>query len=132
MDLKKKLHWRTNRDHVSPYAYHGHLSCAACGELVYTYSNARGGHYYVCKAKQYPKLAEHKCGTAYMRRESLEPQLDILFSDRLTDPALLRALMSEHERRLDDPALVAAATRIEDGIKNLAVKRERVLGAFFD
>jgi DNA invertase Pin-like site-specific DNA recombinase len=132
MDLKKKLHWRTNPEHVSPYAYHGHLSCAECGELVYTYSNARGGRYYVCKAKQYPRSTEHKCATTYMRREFLEPQLDLLFSARLTDPVLLRELVREHERRMEDPVSVAALTRVEKEIANLAAKRERVLSAFFD
>jgi hypothetical protein len=132
MDVKKERHWRTRPDHVSPYAYHGHLSCAECGELVYTYSNARGGKYYVCKAKQYPTSTGHKCATSYMRRELLEPQLDVVFGDRLTDPAFLRALVQEHERRMDDPVSVAVLTRVETEISTLAAKRERILGAYFD
>jgi hypothetical protein len=88
--------------------------------------------YYVCKAKQYPKSTEHKCATTYMRRELLEPQLDLLFSARLTDPTLLRELVREHERRMEDPVSVAALTRVETEIANLAAKRERVLSAFFD
>jgi DNA invertase Pin-like site-specific DNA recombinase len=132
MDVKKKRHWRTRPDHISPYAYHGHLSCADCGESVYTFSNSRGGKYYVCKAKQYPKSTDHKCTTSYMRRELLEPQLDVIFGDRLTDPAFLRALVQEHERRMEDPVSVAVLTRIEAEISSLAAKRERVLGAYFD
>jgi hypothetical protein len=132
MDRKKKHHWRTNPDFVSAYAYHGHLSCAECGELVYTYTNIRGGKYYVCKAKQYPKSTDHKCATTYMRRESLEPQLDLIFSERLTDPAFLRELVQEQERRMDNPVTAAVLTRVETEISNLAAKRERILGAFFD
>ena len=132
MDRKKKHHWRTNPDFVSAYAYHGHLSCAECGELVYTYTNIRGGKYYVCKAKQYPKSTDHKCATTYMRRESLEPQLDLIFSERLTDPAFLRELVQEQERRMDNPVAAAVLARVETEISNLAAKRERILGAFFD
>jgi len=132
MDVKKKNHWRTNPDHVSPYAYHGHLSCAECKELVYTYSNTNDKKYYVCKARQYPKLAGHRCATKYMRRDSLEPQLDALFTDRLTDPALLRELVWEHERRTGDPVSATALARVETEISTLGAKRERVLSAFFD
>jgi DNA invertase Pin-like site-specific DNA recombinase len=132
MDMKKKNHWRTNPDHVSPYAYHGHLSCAECKELVYTYSNKYDNKYYVCKARQYPKLAGHGCATKYMRRELLEPQLDILFSDRLTDPALLQELVRENERRMGDPVSATALDRVEAEISILGARRERVLNAFFD
>jgi site-specific DNA recombinase len=132
MDRKKRHHWRTNPDHVSAYAYHGYLSCAECGELVYTYTNNRGGYYYVCKAKQYPQSTDHKCATKYMRRESLEPQLDLVFSERLTDPVFLRELVQEHERRSDNPVSAAVLIRVETEISNLAAKRDRVLGAFFD
>jgi DNA invertase Pin-like site-specific DNA recombinase len=132
MDTKKKNHWRTNPNHVSPYAYHGHLSCADCKEVVYTYSSKQGGKYYVCKAKQYPKLAGHKCATTYMRRDLLEPQLDVLFGARLTDPTLLRELVQEHERRMGDPVSTTALARVETEISTLGAKRERVLSAFFD
>jgi len=132
MDTKKKLHWRTNPEHVSPYAYHGHLSCAECGELVYTYSNARGGKYYVCKAKQSPKSTDHKCASTYMRREPLEAQLDLVLGTRLTDPTLLQDLVQEYERRMEDPISIAARARLEIEASSLALKRERVLSAYFD
>ena len=132
MDLKKKRHWRTNPDFTSPYAYHGHLTCAECGELVYTYSNARGGRYYVCKAKQYPKSTDHGCTTSNMRRERLEPQLDAIFSERLTDLGFLGELVQEHERRIASPVSVVALGRIEAETSILTAKRERVLSAFFD
>ena len=67
-----------------------------------------------------------------MRRGLLEPQLDLILGDRLADPAFLRALVREHERRMEDPVSVGVLTRIEAEISSLAAKRERVLGAYFD
>jgi hypothetical protein len=132
MATKRTRHWRAMPDHISPYAYHGYLSCAECGELIYTYSNSRGGHYYVCKAKQYPRVAGHKCGTQYMRRDVLEPKLDYLFGERLTDPGFLRELAEEHARRVNDPGARVNRDRIQAEIAALNSKRERVLEAFFD
>jgi hypothetical protein len=66
-----------------------------------------------------------------MRRELLEPQLDLLFSARLTDPSLLREFVREHERRMGS-CVGNSLTRVETEIANLAAKRERVLSAFFD
>jgi DNA invertase Pin-like site-specific DNA recombinase len=132
MDVKRTRHWRANPEHVSPYAYHGHLSCAICHELVYTYSNARGGHYYVCKAKQYPKVAGHRCTTAYMRREVLEPKLDHLFAVRLTDRGFLRELIEEHERRQASGSGAASLSRMQNEALALQAKKQRVLDAFFD
>ncbi len=132
MDLKRARHWRADPEHVSPYAYRGHLSCAVCRELVYTYSNARGGHYYVCKAKQYPKQAGHRCATAYMRREVLEPKLDSLFAERLTDRGFLRELVGEYERRARSGSGAASLTRIQSELLALQGKKQRILDAFFD
>ncbi|HTK79978.1 MAG TPA: recombinase family protein, partial [Rhizomicrobium sp.] len=132
MAIKRTKHWRANPNHVSPYAYHGHLICAVCEELVYTYSNSRGGHYYVCKAKQYPKQAGHKCDTSYMRREALEPQLDSLFSFRLTDRGFLQGIVDEHERRQHAGSETAAGNRIATEIASLEAKKQRVLDAFFE
>jgi hypothetical protein len=62
----------------------------------------------------------------------LEPQLDLLFSARLTDPGLLRDLVREHERQMENPSSVAALARVETEISNLTAKRERILSAYFD
>jgi DNA invertase Pin-like site-specific DNA recombinase len=132
MDHKRKRHWRSDPDHVSPYAYHGHLSCGRCGELVYTYSNARGGRYYVCKAKQYPKMTGHKCTTRYMRREEIEPKLDLLIRNRLTDSTFLCELIEEHTRRQKNPTSAASLARVQAEMVKLRSRRERILEGFFD
>jgi DNA invertase Pin-like site-specific DNA recombinase len=132
MAAKRTKHWRSQPSYSSPYAYHGHLSCAACGELVYTYSNSRGGNYYVCKAKQYPRVAGHKCLTPYMRRGDLEPKLDRLFGKRLSDAVFLRELTQECERRTQNEDSAASLVRIQQEIENLRAKKERILEAFFD
>jgi len=132
MNLKQARHWRADPEHVSPYAYHGHLSCAVCREPVYTYSNARGGRYYVCKGKQYPKQAGHRCTTAYMRREVLEPKLDRLFAVRLTDCGFLRELVAEYERRTRSGSGAASLARIQSELLALQAKKQRVLDAFFE
>jgi len=132
MSRKRERHWRARPDYKSPYTYHGHLSCAECDELVYSYSNSRGGEYYVCKAKQYPRQVGRKCSTRYMKRQELESNLDRLLGNRLVDRGFLMALVEEFERRIQDPAEEASTERVKRRLKELEAKRERVLSTFFD
>ena len=132
MARKRVRHWRAKPEYKSPYTYHGHLLCDECGELVYSYSNARGGHYYVCKAKQYPKLVGRKCLTPYMRREELESNIDKALGTRLTDRAFLERLVADYERRRQNPDAKANVERLQQRFNELADKRQRTLSTFFD
>ncbi len=132
MDRKRIRHWRARSGYESPYTYHGHLTCDECSDLVYTYSNSRGGEYYVCKAKQYPKMAGHKCDSPYMRRELLEAAIDTTLGARLTDRYFLHRLVEEHERRRQSSVETASFSRLEQRINDLAGQRERTLSSYID
>ncbi len=132
MEMKRKRHWRHNENYEHQYVYNGFLTCAACGELIYTYRNRKERRYYVCKAKQYPSQAKHRCQTCYMRKETLEPALDELFAHRLTDPGFLREVLDEHERSSRHGVEKVNVERLERQLQVLQSKRERVLDAYFD
>ena len=132
MDRKRARHWRARPGYESPYTYHGHLTCDDCGDLVYSYTNARGGQYYVCKAKQYPKVAGHKCQSTYMRREGLEAAIDATLGSRLADRGFLERIVEEHERRRGAPNEAASVARLEQRLKGLAGQRDRTISSFID
>jgi DNA invertase Pin-like site-specific DNA recombinase len=126
MDIKKKRHWRTRKDYVHRYTYNGFLTCAVCGDLVYTHY--RRADYYVCKARK----LKGACASGYMRLDKLEPALDSLFADRLTDGGFLRALAAEMQERAGRQTGALEAKRLQSQLVSLGAKRERVLDAYFE
>lgn len=121
MDLKQKNHWRAQPNIVHRFTYNGFLACADCGSLIYT--SYRRADYYVCKKKR----VGDGCGTSYMRRERLEHQLDVLFSQRLTDDGFLEGLVAKTPTSPN-----GKLARLNTGLTSLTAKRQRVLDGYFD
>src|ERR1044071_7583843 len=89
LDLKRENHWRTkDSEQNHRWTYNGYLTCE-CGRLVYTKYRRRD--YYICSAT---------CGVRYMRRERLEPELDRLFTDRLTRPRFLNQIVKGMQKKV--------------------------------
>jgi DNA invertase Pin-like site-specific DNA recombinase len=132
MEMKRTRHWRHNPNYEHQYTYNGFLTCAVCGELIYTYRNRKERRYYVCKAKQYPSQVEHRCDSVYMRREILESTLDELFAIQLTDPGFLRDIAEERESTSHDGVQQANVLRLQQQVESLRDKRQRVLDAYFE
>lgn len=118
LDLKKANHWRTRADVVHRFTYNGYLLCT-CERLVYT--KYRRDDYYVCSGQ---------CGVGYMRRDRLEPELDRLFTKRLTSPAFLkRHILAPLKRKARPGPNVASLHQQLDSLGN---KRQRILDSYFD
>lgn len=101
------------------FTYNGFLLCGSCRGLIYTKFRRRD--YYICKMK---------CGAPYQRREELEPQLDRLFTKRLTSPSFLKrhivAPMKARKPVQDD------SERLRGQLQLLEGKRQRILSSYFD
>lgn len=118
LDLKRSHHWRANKTYEHRFTYHGYLLCE-CGSLVYT--KYRRDDYYVCR---------DRCGAHYMRKDVLEPTLDALFANRLSNRSFLKrhvlAPMARKSRGVDN------SERLQGQLEAIERKRQRVLDTFFD
>lgn len=114
LGMKKSFHWRTRPGYEQRFTYNGYLDCV-CQSPVYT--KFRRFDYYICK---------HRCGAKYMRRERLEPLLDSVFAQRLTDPKFLKRITKTKR------APQSNVEQVRKQIDALSSKRERVLDAYYD
>lgn len=126
MDAKMKRHWRTGGNYQHRFTYNGFLNCGMCGDLVY--SNFQRDDYYVCKGRR----VAHSCETTYMRKDVLEPQLDELFSERLTDVSFLRQLTEGLDKQSNNRDSEKKVARLQAHIIGLQAKHQRVLDAYFE
>jgi DNA invertase Pin-like site-specific DNA recombinase len=116
LDLKRQNHWRTKDAEHHRWTYNGYLTCT-CGRFVYTKYRRRD--YYICSGK---------CGVHYMRRERLEPELDRLFTERLTRPRFLNQIVAGMQKKVPQ----ADIKKLNDRLVSLESKRNRIFDAYFD
>lgn len=116
LDLKKQNSWRHIEGYEHRWTYNGYLNCT-CGSLIYT--KHRRDDYYVCK---------DRCGASYMRRDKLDPQLDILFTRQLTQKRFLQGIVRGLKNQQPQPS----PERFTEQLKALESKRQRVLDSYFD
>jgi len=125
MDLKKKRHWRTRSDYQHRFTYNNFLVCEDCGNVIYTHFRRRD--YYICSGRK-----KAGCRSRYLRKEVIEPQLDELFSAKLTDRSFLEEISKEWHRLSIDPVNGASKGRVQSQIEQLKGKRERVIDLFVE
>jgi DNA invertase Pin-like site-specific DNA recombinase len=125
MDLKKKRHWRSRSDYEHRFTYNNFLICGDCGSLIYTHFRRRD--YYICSGRK--KVG---CGSRYLQKEVIEPQLDELFSTKLTDPSFLEEIAAEWRRLAADPGTGPSKNRLQVQMTQLKGKRERVIDLFVE
>jgi len=125
LDLKKKRHWRTRTDYKHRFTYNNFLVCDECGSLMYTHFRRRD--YYICSGRR--KIG---CSSRYIRKELIEPQLDELFSTKLTNRTFLAAVAQEWERLAGSSSVGASRERLEAQVSHLRGKRDRVIDLFVE
>ncbi len=116
LDRKKEKSWRHIEGFQHRFTYNGFLTCR-CGSTIYT--KYRRDDYYICR---------DRCGAGYMRRDRLDPQLDLVFAKRLTSASFLKAqlkALKRDNRTMDRERLV---TQLE----TLASRRQRILDSYFE
>ena len=120
------------------FVYNGYMFCGECRENMYTKS-ARSGHFYYCSSKfttKRKKLEEQgvlPCSTTYMNRDKLEPKLDLMIVQKLTDKDfLLQVFQSYIDHSRIESGLEVQSQVVEGKIERLEKKRKRVVDTFFD
>ncbi|MEG9433381.1 recombinase family protein [Terriglobus sp. ADX1] len=126
MDLKKVKHWRTRTDYQHRFTYNNFLVCDECGCVIYTHFRRRD--YYICSGRQ-KKLG---CTSRYVRRELIEPQLDELFSMRLTDKTFLETIIREWSSLTSSSIDANSRERVESQVTHLQRKRDRIVDLFVE
>jgi DNA invertase Pin-like site-specific DNA recombinase len=133
MDQKSKLHWRSRPDTRHSFIYNGFLICGACGDLIY--GHVRRDPYYLCKRRYWPngkRGVTLSCEAPTMRADRLEPTLDSVFSERLTDRGYLTAMIEQLEQRRNGNGNKSKIKRLESEIARLAEKKQRVMDGYFE
>jgi DNA invertase Pin-like site-specific DNA recombinase len=133
MDQKSKLHWRSRPDTRHAFIYNGFLICGACGDLIY--GHVRRDPYYLCKRRYWPNGKRGvviPCKAPTMRADRLEPKLDDLFSEKLTDRRYLQGIIEVIEARHSGNGSATKMQRLQAELNRLGEKRQRVLDGYFE
>ena len=77
------------------------MVCGQCGAPVY--SSCQRRDYYVCRDRRLKPIDGVRCTSKFMRRELLDPALDCLFADRLTDRGFLEKIVKGVSVGSQDP-----------------------------
>jgi DNA invertase Pin-like site-specific DNA recombinase len=130
--------------HMPRFTYRGHVFCSECGGNVYTHT---GGSllsglpkdFYSCKTR-HPRLREARaklglppnCSNGYMSRHKLEPVLDAILAERLSDRAFLMPIIEAHLAKIGTASGMSDDELLAARIESLRRKRDRILEGFFD
>jgi DNA invertase Pin-like site-specific DNA recombinase len=129
---KEARHWRSRPNYVHRFIYGGRLTCARCGEMLYSSgSNGRHGErrdFYVCRGRR----VAHRCNAPYMRRERLEQQLDGLFARHFTDPDFLGECIHTLHQRANNGEAARRRDHLKLEIATLERRRARVVDSYID
>jgi DNA invertase Pin-like site-specific DNA recombinase len=143
---------RSCRDNDSRFIYRGLLNCAECGLRLYgnvvTGKRADGMQsfdYYVCRghkgaAAKFSGNREvfewavkpQSCRAISMRRERLEPIIDAVLSDQLTDSRFLGDLLDQHEAAAKKTDNQARINRVRRELDTVSERRERLADLYID
>jgi len=136
IEVKRQKHWRLRGKAPNHYTYNGFLTCADCGELIYTHTGKYD--FYCCKSRN-PRERRRRalrglmpCQNKYMLRKKLEPRLDYVLANLLCDKKFLSRIVDQYNEQLRTPARGVDQAAFTVKIEALKEKRQRVLDAYFE
>jgi DNA invertase Pin-like site-specific DNA recombinase len=133
---QKAEHTIRQRVELGQFIYSTFLWCTVCGARLHTWRSTHNYFYYLCSNRRHRKRRDENtrvyCAAPFQRQDRLEPLLDDLFAERLTEHAFLRRLfeyqMAQVERRSD----VARVERLRQQVERFENKRQRILDLFVE
>jgi DNA invertase Pin-like site-specific DNA recombinase len=122
------------RQKIGSFVYNGFLWCSKCGERLHTCRNQFDRFYYICSSKKRKNDAgETLCPyTGYMSRDKLEPMLDELFGEQLTDRGFLRKVYEYQIAEAETRNSQSDALQLRHNIERLEGKSRRINELFID
>jgi hypothetical protein len=146
--FRKEMHQRRGKgEGLDRFLYRGFLKCGVCSDIMYTIPKRYGNvirDYYVCRRKRgYGQtyrpgkpvawqIAPGSCATHQLSRERLEPLIDEVLSERLTDPQFLDGLLDRHEQAGKKSDNRERIQRVRREIAANAEKQERLMDLYID
>lgn len=149
---KREMRQRSCRTVDDRFLYRGMLKCAGCDDVIYghavTEKRAAGKvvfDYYVCRGKVGSvrkfdsdnkavswSVKRGSCSERFMRRERLEPIIDQLLSEHLTDERFLGNLLDGHEHAAKQNDNQARIQRVRRELEAVTERRERLADLYID
>lgn len=127
------------RDSAMPrFTYRGYLRCGSCDDLVYSWvggrlKNGQPKDFYHCKStsprERSKRLASGltlTCENRYMTRGKLEPQIDHLLSEKLTERAFLERAVDSWMDRAQQGSNLAHVQFLNERIEKLTAQEKRI------
>jgi hypothetical protein len=120
--------------HAPRYQFNGYLSCAVCGEPLYTHSNVKAP-YYICKLNNArARKRGLSCANPYVLAGKLDAKIQTVLAERLQEKKWVKQVAEMYLSGAQEAAGVAPVN-IEASkalIASLEAKRVRVLDAYFE
>jgi Recombinase len=126
-----------SRTRPPQFTYNGFLFCDECDCNIYPHVGR--DFFYFCRSK-HPREKKKRelrglfpCTNKYMLRDKLEPRIDAILTDRLTDMSFLLPLFEEYLASVSRNAdLNSSQESIQKRLAFLGQKRLRILDSFHD
>ncbi len=122
------------RQHVGQFTYNGFLWCGKCGARLHTFRNQFNRFYYICSNKKRKNAdGQSLCQyTGFMNRDKAEAMLDVLISQTLANPTVLRRIHQRHMEQLQAQAPKRDRARLQMQVQALQAKRQRIIDAYLE
>jgi DNA invertase Pin-like site-specific DNA recombinase len=120
--------------HAPRYQFNGYLSCAVCGEPLYTHSNVKAP-YYICKLNNArARKRGLSCANPYVLAGKLDAKIQTVLAERLQEKKLVKQVAEMYLSGAQEAAGVAPVNLEASKalIASLEAKRARVLDAYFE
>jgi len=126
LERRRRTVNKTRSRNKPRFTYNGFLFCPDCNAPLYTH-NSGTDFFYHCSSKR------EDCTNKYMRRDRIEPKIDSIVENRLTNPSFLSPIIDSYLYHIENQnALEPSLETITAKLESLDKKRSRVLDSFYE
>ena len=139
--LEERARGRARESHARHFLYRGFLHCGepACDAPLYgavKHQHGKVERYYFCRSHHPRERTKgiEPCANGYLRRDTIEQELDHAVVRRLSDVDVIQAAVESYRESLGAPwrETEASAGALSAGAEQLAEKRRRVVELYVD
>ena len=138
LESRRRTIVAARRESEPQFAYNGYLFCGECDSSIYT-KHSHQQLFYFCSSQHTRQRRRRelqglsRCSNKYMLRDKIEPRIDAVLQQRLTDPSFLSPAISRYlEEQSQQSGLEANLDVVHGKMESLVRKRKRILESFFE
>jgi DNA invertase Pin-like site-specific DNA recombinase len=119
--------------HAPRYQFNGYLSCAVCGEPLYTHTNVKAG-YYICKLNNArARKRGLSCANPYVLAGKLDEKVNTVLCERLQEQKTIKRIAEMYLAGTQEPSVAGVDREASKNlIASVEAKRARILDAYFE